>query len=135
MIYDQSLNIATTDEVKTLLGHEDFVLSIAWSPNGKWLASGGQEYRLIVWDIEEETIRSSAKIDTSFYGVSWSPDEKYVAASTRDAVLIIDPATGTIEQELPAGEGDNGGSLSPETIPGGWRARHGGVCLGILLTQ
>ena len=78
-------DIATTGIVKTLLGHENYVRSIAWSPGGKWLVSGEEGYRLIVWDIDEGTIHSSAEIDTSFYGVSWSPDGNYVAASTRDS--------------------------------------------------
>jgi WD40 repeat protein len=35
----------------TLIGHTDFVLSVAWSPDGKQLASGSADRTIIVWDV------------------------------------------------------------------------------------
>ena len=32
------------------LGHKNWVLSIAWSPDGKYLVSGSKAGELIIWD-------------------------------------------------------------------------------------
>ncbi|OMH85653.1 General transcriptional corepressor tupA, partial [Zancudomyces culisetae] len=34
----------------TLYGHKDFVLSVAYSPDGKWIVSGSKDRRVQFWD-------------------------------------------------------------------------------------
>ena len=77
-------------ELRTLTGHSDYVLSVAASPDGKYLASGSGFGSLIIWDA-----KSGAKLKTleghSDYvnSVSWSPDGKYLASGSLDETVII----------------------------------------------
>jgi WD40 repeat protein len=43
---------ATGRELLTLKGHENWILSAAWSPDGKRLASAGQSVQVYAMDIE-----------------------------------------------------------------------------------
>ena len=38
--------------LKTLKGHSDFVVSVSWSPDGKYLASGSGDYTIIISGVE-----------------------------------------------------------------------------------
>ena len=42
---------AAKRELHTLKGHSDFVLSIAFSPNGKLLATGGRDSVITLWEV------------------------------------------------------------------------------------
>jgi WD40 repeat protein len=65
-------------------GHLMGVLSLAWSPDGKYIASGS--YKIVqIWNAA-----TGAKL-TSYLGhtsgvtsVAWSPDGKYIASGSRD---------------------------------------------------
>jgi WD40 repeat protein len=45
-------SVESQKEVTTLKGHSDYVLSIAFSPDGKYLASGSQDKTVKLWSIE-----------------------------------------------------------------------------------
>ena len=43
--------ISSGERIKTLIGHSDKVLSVIFSPNGKYLASGSRDKTIGVWRI------------------------------------------------------------------------------------
>lgn len=45
--------------VASLTGHEQEVCGLKWSPDGKYLASGGNDNRLLIWDASVNTISNS----------------------------------------------------------------------------
>lgn len=79
----------------SLPGHSAAVYSVAFSPDGKTLASGSHDGSAVLRDAQLGDIRRtfSAGDDVSVYAVAFSPDGSQVAACGGVDVLIWDTAT------------------------------------------
>lgn len=81
-------NIVTGNQIKTLKGHENTILSLAFSPDGKTLISGSdianKGYGMIrVWDVEiGQQIKSFESHAKRIWSVAYSPDGKTVASGS-----------------------------------------------------
>ncbi|MHA1898599.1 MAG: WD40 repeat domain-containing protein, partial [Promethearchaeota archaeon] len=64
--------------VNTLMGHSDYVRSVCYSPDGKYIASGSDDNTIKVWDIEENKVVVSFEHYSSVKSVEFSRDGKYV---------------------------------------------------------
>jgi eukaryotic-like serine/threonine-protein kinase len=82
---------ATTGQcVFTYNKHHDWVTSVAWSPDGRFIASGSSDMTIQVWDAATSkhffTYKGHGdKVNT----VAWSPDGKYLAAGSADGVVQV----------------------------------------------
>ncbi len=83
-------------------GHADWVVAVAFSPNGKTILSGSHDGTLIFWDVATgKQLRSieDHRLQGRPFGivsVAFSPDGKTVAsASSDETVRLWDEATGT----------------------------------------
>ena len=77
-------------EVATLRGHEEYVWSVTFSPDGKFLASGSSDKTVKVWEVgswwEVATLRGH---ENWVYSVSFSPDGKFLASGSDDATVKV----------------------------------------------
>lgn len=89
-------NVADGTLVKRLEGHADAVYSVAISPDGKTLASGSYDNKIILWDIDSgKQIRALDGHNGAILGLAFRPDGAVLASASADrTVKLWDVKTG-----------------------------------------
>src|SRR5262245_59739908 len=89
-------NAVSVTRVGILSGHAGGVNSVAWTADGKTLASAGDDAAIFIWDpAAGKEVRHWAAHKLAVTSLSFSPDGKMLASGGRDkAVSLWDPATG-----------------------------------------
>lgn len=85
------------EPLRTLAGHSSLVTSLAWSADGKLLASAGRDRTIILWEGETgKKVRTLTGHGNSITDLAWSPNGSQLASagSLDGTVIIWDVATG-----------------------------------------
>ncbi len=86
----------------TLTGHTGPVYAVAVSRNGNWIASGGADRKVVVWNGAGGRVREHGEAGSDIWGLAISPNSRWLAASSRDGkVRVYDLADGTLAREFP----------------------------------
>ncbi|XP_044731051.1 notchless protein homolog 1 [Chrysoperla carnea] len=82
----------------SLPGHAEAVISVNFSPNGRYLASGSGDTTVRFWDINTQTPEFVCKSHTNWVlCIAWSPDSKKLASACKDGKICVwDPTSGKI---------------------------------------
>lgn len=86
----------------TLHGHKEFISRIAWSPDGRVLASCSFDRTIKLWDTEiGELHRTFEGHSLNIHSVAWSPNGRLLASGSWDKTIKLwDVASGQLRRTL-----------------------------------
>lgn len=87
---------AVTRCTSTIPGHAEAVISVAFNPDGRYLASGSGDTTVRFWDVTTETPHYVCKGHKHWVlCIAWSPDGKKLASGCKNSQICVwDPETG-----------------------------------------
>jgi len=76
--------------IATYLGHSASVNTVAWSPDGTRIASGGDDGSVQVWEASTGKNIFIYRVHTGkVNAVAWSPDGKSIASGSSDMTVQV----------------------------------------------
>ncbi len=79
--------------------HQQTVRSVAWSPDGKVLASGANDKQLLTWNMDG-MVQGQQQQPGSVRAAAWSPDGQWLAAASANQVALFSLANGLTQQQV-----------------------------------
>ncbi|MGH9907919.1 MAG: eIF2A-related protein [Pyrinomonadaceae bacterium] len=117
----------TGTEVSTLAGHNNFVMRMAFSPDGRLLASGGFDNTIKIWDVNTgRQLRSFVGHAGSITALDFTPDGKFIVSGSDDgSARLWSTETGALRATLVSlNQGNDWLVVTPDGLfdgsPGGW---------------
>jgi signal transduction histidine kinase/DNA-binding response OmpR family regulator len=70
---------------KVLYGHTETVRSVVYSPDGKWIVSGGWDKRILLWDAASGRLQRSLEGHSeAVFSIAFLPDSKTIVSGSLD---------------------------------------------------
>jgi WD40 repeat protein len=86
-----------SDELTELRGFKSSVWCLDWSPDGKYLAAGGMDVDVWIWDVAARAPIQKFRSGWGVTNVAWSPDGEMLAAGIKwSQIKVWNPITGEL---------------------------------------
>ena len=84
-----SISLGLSDPVRADSQQKDVIRTLAWSPDGKLLASGSENGQISLWDAQGQPVRQFPIQQERVIRILWSPNNHYLLSwSTDDRALL-----------------------------------------------
>lgn len=87
--------IISASRASTFTAHQQTVRVVAWSPDGRLLASGGDDGQLLVWGIDG-MVRQRIPHPASVSALAWSPESARLVSGAANQVTFFTALTGAV---------------------------------------
>ena len=84
----------------TFASHQQTVRVVAWSPDGRYLATGGDDGQLLVWGTDG-MIRQRVSYPAAVSALAWSPESERLVTGAGNQVTFLTALTGTALSSFP----------------------------------
>jgi WD40 repeat protein len=86
--------------VLTFASHQQTVRIVAWSSNGRYLASGGDDGLLLVWGTDG-VVRQRVAYPAAVSALAWSPESQRLVTGAANQVTFLTALTGPVLASFP----------------------------------
>jgi WD40 repeat protein len=74
----------------TYQGHSDNIFAVAWSPDGYYVASGGRDRTIQIWEpAQGQPLLTFRQHPGYVLSLSWSPEGAYIASGCTEGVIYV----------------------------------------------
>jgi WD40 repeat protein len=85
-----------------LTGHANIVTSLAFSPNGRWLATGSWDKTIKIWDVQTGLeVQTLVGHDRSIYSIAFDSSGGWLASGSEDGKINLWRSSGSADQTRP----------------------------------
>ncbi len=92
--------IVSASPVLTFVSHQQTVRVVAWSPDGRYLASGGDDGLLLVWGTDG-MVRQRMAYPAAVSALAWAPESERLVTGAANQVTFLAALSGTVLASFP----------------------------------
>ncbi|KAK4854254.1 hypothetical protein QYF36_021174 [Acer negundo] len=83
------VNITTGKVVSSLVSHTDSIECIAFAPSSPWAATGSMDQKLIIWDLQHSSPRSTCDHEEGVTCLTWLGTSRYLITGSADGKVRV----------------------------------------------